>query len=95
MICTRLSKLLDADFPDEDADTLAGLIYSAVGNVPEPGETVHAGGGASPVLSLDGRRIDQVRAEPLADREAGESSPAVQDEARVTKDTSLRYSTTD
>jgi putative hemolysin len=89
-----LSKLLDADFPDDDADTLAGLIYSVLGSVPELGEVVEVGGWRFTVLSLDGRRIDQVRAEPLIRREAsGEESPAAQDASPLTKDSSFRYST--
>ena len=89
-----LSKLLDTNFPDEDADTLAGLIYSVLGNVPELGEVVEVGGWRFTVLSLDGRRIDQVRAEPLIYQEAsGEESPAAQDASPLTKDSSLRYST--
>jgi CBS domain containing-hemolysin-like protein len=79
-----LSKLLDADFPDEDADTLAGLIYSVLGSVPEIGEVVEVGEWRFTVLSLDGRRIDQVRAEPVKHRTGGEGGPpAAQDATPV------------
>lgn len=89
-----LSKLLDADFPDEDADTLAGLIYSVLGSVPEIGEAVEVGGWRFTVLSLDGRRIDQVRAEPVKHRTGGEDGPpAAPDATTVSKDSTLRYST--
>jgi len=60
-----LSKLLDIELPDEDADTLGGLIYSLLGHVPEQGEAVEWGGWRFTVLSLDGQRIDHVRAEPI------------------------------
>ena len=91
-----LSKLLDADFPDEDADTLAGLIYSILGSVPELGEAVEVGDWRFTVLSLDGRRIDQVRAEPLTHRETGGGgTPTTQDATSLTKDSTLRYSTSD
>ncbi|HXF61091.1 MAG TPA: hemolysin family protein [Caldilineaceae bacterium] len=59
-----LAKLLDTELPEEDADTLGGMIYSVLGHVPEPGESVVVGGWLFTVLALDGRRIDQVRAEP-------------------------------
>lgn len=60
-----LAKLLDIDLSDEDADTLGGLIYSRLGHVPVQGETVELQGWRLRVLSLDGRRIDQVRADRI------------------------------
>lgn len=61
-----LSKLLDIELPEEDADTLGGLIYSLLGHVPEQGEATECAGWRFTVLSLDGQRIDQVRAELVA-----------------------------
>ncbi|MCX6043474.1 MAG: hemolysin family protein [Chloroflexi bacterium] len=61
-----LSKLLDVELPDEDVDTLGGLIYSLLGHVPEQGEAVELAGWRFTVLSLDGQRIDHVRAELIA-----------------------------
>jgi len=60
-----LSKLLDVDLPDEDADTVGGLMYSLMGHVPEQGEAIEYNGWRFTVLSLDGQRIDHVRAEPM------------------------------
>lgn len=60
-----LAKLLDAELPEEDADTLGGLIYSELGHVPVPGEVVEVGGWRFTVLSLEGRRIEEVRAEAI------------------------------
>ena len=68
-----LSELLGLDLGEEDADTLGGLIYSRMGRVPEQGESVVEETWRFIVLSLDGRRIDQVRAEsvtPEADADA-------------------------
>jgi putative hemolysin len=64
-----VSKLLDVELPDEDADTLGGMIYSLLGHVPEPGEPVEVSGWRFTVLSLDGRRIEQVRAERIEELE--------------------------
>ena len=61
-----LSKLLDVDLPDEDADTVGGLIYSLMGHVPDQGEAVECNGWRFTVLSLDGQRIDHVRAEAIS-----------------------------
>lgn len=58
-----LAKLIDVDLEDEDADTVAGLIYAELGHVPSPGESVTLHGWKFTVVSVEGRRIDQVRAE--------------------------------
>lgn len=58
-----LSDLLSLELEDEDTDTLGGLIYSRMGRVPEQGASVEVRSWRFTVLSLDGRRIDQVRAE--------------------------------
>jgi magnesium and cobalt transporter len=60
-----LSELLDIDLSDEDADTLGGLIYSRLGHVPVQGESIELDGWRLRVLSLDGRRINQVRADRI------------------------------
>ena len=60
-----LAKLLDTELPEEDADTLGGLIYSGLGHVPVPGETLEINNWRFTVLSLEGRRIEAVRAELL------------------------------
>jgi CBS domain containing-hemolysin-like protein len=64
-----LAELLDTTLPDEDADTLGGLIYSLLGHVPELGEMVDCEGWHFTVLALDGRRIELVRAQRVQDEE--------------------------
>ncbi len=49
----------------ENIDTLGGFIYSQLGRVPEQGESMHFGDWSFTVLSVDSRRIEQVRVEPL------------------------------
>jgi CBS domain containing-hemolysin-like protein len=71
-----LGKLLELDLSDEDADTLGGLIYSRLGHVPVQGETVDLEDWRLRVLSLDGRRINQVRADRVAPIAAEESADA-------------------
>ncbi len=60
-----LGKLLNIDLDEEDADTLGGLIYSRLGHVPVQGETVDLADWRLRVVSLDGRRINQVRADRI------------------------------
>ncbi len=61
-----LADLLDIDIEEEEADTVGGLIYSRLGHVPEQGEMLEIEGWRFTVLSLDGRRIVQVRVEQIA-----------------------------
>jgi CBS domain containing-hemolysin-like protein len=62
-----LAELLETDLPDENADTLGGLIYSLLGHVPVPGESVELQDDwRFTVLTIDGRRIEQVRVERIA-----------------------------
>ena len=49
----------------ENIDTLGGFIYSQLGRVPEEGESIHFDDWSFTVLSVDARRIEQVRVEPL------------------------------
>ena len=60
-----LSKLLDIETDTETADTLGGLLFSLMEHVPEQGEGVEYQGWRFTVLSLDGRRIEQVRTERI------------------------------
>lgn len=60
-----LSKLLDIDLDTDTADTLGGLLYSLMEHVPEQGECVEHQGWRFTVLALEGRRIEQVRAERI------------------------------
>ena len=66
----EVSKQIGADVAEKSADTLGGLIYSKLGHVPVQGEAVEVAGWRFIVLALDGRRIDQVRAEPVAETSA-------------------------
>ncbi len=64
----ELAELIQVDFGPylEEVDTLGGFLYAQFGRIPEPGESVEFQGWRFTVLSVDSRRIDQVRVEPLA-----------------------------
>jgi CBS domain containing-hemolysin-like protein len=64
-----LNELLDSDLPDDDWDTVGGLIFNTLGHVPNVGETVDVDGYRFRVERLQGRRITRVRVTPLGDRE--------------------------
>jgi len=65
-----LGELLDIDIEEEEADTVGGLVYSWLGHVPEQGEMLEIEGWRFTVLSLDGRRIVQVRVEQIVPSQA-------------------------
>ena len=62
----EVSRLIDLDLSTthESIDTLGGFIYSQLGRVPEQGESIQFGEWRFTVLSVDSRRIEQVRVEP-------------------------------
>ena len=70
-----LNELLDSDLPDDDWDTVGGLIFNTLGHVPNVGETVDVDGYRFRVERLQGRRITRVRVTPLGDREEQTVSP--------------------
>ncbi|HEX7095963.1 MAG TPA: hemolysin family protein [Acidimicrobiales bacterium] len=67
MPISELNDLLDADLPDDDWDTVGGLIFSKLGHVPTVGETVDVDGFEFVVERLQGRRITRVRIAPRPD----------------------------
>jgi CBS domain containing-hemolysin-like protein len=70
-----LNELLDSDLPDDDWDTVGGLIFNTLGHVPNVGEAVDVDGYRFRVERLQGRRITRVRVTPLGDREEQRVSP--------------------
>jgi CBS domain containing-hemolysin-like protein len=77
-----LAKLLDIDIEDEDADTAGGLVFGLLGHVAQPGESTEYQGWRFTVLEVDGRRIDRLRADPIAKHQPDEKAPQPNNEAR-------------
>jgi len=57
----ELNELLGEDLPDGDWDTVGGLIFNALGHVPEVGEAVEFSGRRFCVEQVVGRRITKIR----------------------------------
>lgn len=72
----EVSRLIDVNLSatQESIDTLGGFIYSQLGRVPEQGESIQFGDWLFTVLSVDSRRIEQVRVEPRHSPEVGAQS---------------------
>ena len=62
----ELNEVLDAHLPDEEWDTVGGLLFGTLEHVPEPGESVELDGWRFTAEELDGRRIRLVRVTPVA-----------------------------
>jgi putative hemolysin len=56
-----LNRLMNAELPTEDSDTLGGFIYAELGRVPVVGNQVTFGNLDFTVVSVAGRRIKKVR----------------------------------
>ncbi len=57
----QLNTLVGAELPDDDWDTVGGLIFAKLGHVPEVGESLEVGGLRLGVEQMQGRRITSVR----------------------------------
>jgi CBS domain containing-hemolysin-like protein len=70
----ELGEELGLELPEEAADSLGGLLYDAIGHVPEVGETWRFGGLVFEVQSVERQRIERVAVRGLASRrrEAGD-----------------------
>ncbi len=56
-----LNRLLDIDLPTDESDTLGGYILFEIGEVPEPGAVLETSQVRLEVLTVDQRRIGEVR----------------------------------
>jgi putative hemolysin len=67
-----LDELFGVEVEDVEYETVAGLIFSALGHVPHPGETVEQHGLRFTVEEVANRRIKQILVERIAAAEAAE-----------------------
>ena len=56
-------ELLHLDIGESEADTIGGLIYERLGEIPKAGDTLHLGPATVTVVSVRGHRIQSVRIE--------------------------------
>jgi CBS domain containing-hemolysin-like protein len=67
-----INDLMDIALPADGVDTLAGLVFTRLGKVPDVGDVARFDDAEIEVLALDGRRIHEVRVRRLR---AGEREP--------------------
>ena len=60
-----LSDLVGVHFPDDEWDTVGGLVLGLAGRVPDEGETLISAGASFTPLRVQGRRVAQVRVQRL------------------------------
>ena len=60
-----LSELVGIDFPDDEWDTVGGLVLGLAGRVPQEGEILTSAGATFTPLRVQGRRVAQVRVQRL------------------------------
>ena len=71
------NQTLGAHFPDEEFDTVGGLVVSRFGHLPKRGESVKFDGFQFNVLRSDSRRLHAVRVTRLSPDDAGAQLPLV------------------
>ena len=74
-----LNDLLHVELPDDDWDTLGGLIFNTLEHVPEDGESIELQGFQFTVTEMDGRRIKTVRVAVETIEHADKFQPAQTD----------------
>ena len=79
----ELGDVLDAELPDEEWDTVGGLLFGTLEHVPERGEGVELGGFRFSAEELDGRRIKLVRVSRVAIAEPAEPAEATEPDNAV------------
>jgi CBS domain containing-hemolysin-like protein len=70
----EFNALIGASLPDDDWDTVGGLIFDALGYVPSVGEAIVTSGFVLTVEGIDGRRITRVRVARAPEEPAVEDS---------------------
>ena len=68
----ELSELLDVELPQEEWDSVGGLLMGVLGRLPARGEHVEVGGLRFTAEQVQGRRIGKVLVERLQEEPAGE-----------------------
>ncbi len=65
MSIDELNELLDGNLPNDDWDTLGGLVFSTLEHVPTPGEDLELDGWHFTAEEVEGRRVRRVRVRRL------------------------------
>jgi CBS domain containing-hemolysin-like protein len=60
-----IDDLLHVELPDDDWDTVGGLVFNTLEHVPVVGESIEAEGWRFTVTEMDGRRIQRVRVDRI------------------------------
>ena len=80
----EVSEALGTELPDEEWDTVGGLILNLLGHVPDEGETVRFQGLEFRTERVQGHRIASVRITRFADAESDEPDVVVDEDAKRT-----------
>jgi putative hemolysin len=81
MAIHELNELLDCELPDDDWDTVGGLVFSTLEHVPAPGEELEYEGFLFTAVEVEGRRIRKVRVRPPARAARDDDSSEVRERA--------------
>lgn len=71
----ELNEILDIDLPEEDFETVGGLIFNVLGRIPKPGDRVKINGNLMEVKTMRGRRISKIKVTRGQKEKRKKSSP--------------------
>ena len=72
----EVNELLDVELPATEWDSIGGLLFNLIGDVPREGQEVEFQGLRLRAERVQGRRVGRVRIHRLGDEQRGESAPA-------------------
>ncbi len=61
----EFNKALNAKFPDDEFDTIGGVVMKDLGHMPKPGESIEINGFLFKILAADSRRIHLMQVSPV------------------------------
>ncbi len=73
----ELAELVTCELPDDEWDTVGGLLVGMLGRVPSPGEAVDLEGLRLTAVDVDGRRVAKVAVDRLEPVDDGDEAPTV------------------
>ncbi len=65
LLIDELNELTESDLPDDDWDTIGGLMFGTLGQVVEVGDELECGGFRFTAVKVEGRRVRKVRVHQL------------------------------
>lgn len=84
----HINSILNINLPTDNSDTIGGLLYALLGDVPQPGHEEIVDGARLRVVELDGRRITKVHVQKLPPAPSPDEQPTTRNATSTSEETS-------